>query len=117
MKAVDTYQATISLGFREGYSEKVHDIEEVKSYCQEYCDLNGFCVTVTPTTFIYKEGNEDGCFIGLINYPRFPSSPENILTTALKIANDLMIEFRQNKVSVICSDKTYMIESKRRIYK
>jgi len=115
IKAVNTYQATISLGLREGYTETIHSINEVKSCCQDYCNSVGLCITVTPTTFIYKDGNEDGCFVGFINYPRFPSTPEEILNTASKIANDLMIKFNQDKVSIICSDKTYMIENEKYI--
>ena len=110
IKEVDTYQATISLGLREGYTDVVHSIDEVLSVCQSYCDSVGLCVTVTPTTFVYTNGNEKGCFIGLINYPRFPSSKEKINEVALELAKMLTVQFRQNKVSIICSDKTYMIE-------
>jgi len=110
IKEVPTYQVTISLGFREQYTNEYHTIEKVIRICQEYCDNVGLCVTVTPTHFVYKEGNEDGCFIGLINYPRFPSSLEDILNKAFNLANILKVKFNQNRVSIICNDKTYMIE-------
>ena len=48
--------------------------------------------------------------VGLINYPRFPSTPEKILEHALAIAKLLLDAYKQYKVSVICSDKTYMLE-------
>lgn len=107
----NTYQATISLGFREQYSDKLHTIQEVKEICQEYCNTIGLCVTITPTHFVYKNGNEDGCLIGLINYPRFPSEKEDILTKANNLAEILKEKFNQIRVSIICSDKTYMLES------
>ena len=110
IKEINTYQATISLGLREQYTDKYHNIDEVLDICQEYCDNIGLCVTVTPTHFIYTGGREDGCFIGLINYPRFPSSPEEIFDTTFNLATVLKEKFNQLKVSIICSDKTVMIE-------
>jgi len=110
IKEVPIYQATISLGLREQYTDKYHNINEVIEICQEYCDSIGICVTVTPTYFIYTEGREDGCFIGLINYPRFPSSLEDIYNKAFNLACILKEKFNQLKVSIICNDKTVMIE-------
>jgi len=110
IKEVPTYQATISLGLREQYTDKYHNINEVIDLCQEYCDCIGLCVTVTPTYFIYTGGKKDGCFVGLINYPRFPSSSEDILKKTFDLAYILKVKFNQNRVSIICNDKTYMIE-------
>lgn len=50
--------------------------------CQRYCDTQGFCVTVTQTTYVYTDGREAGVIIGLINYPRFPLPPDEIEKTA-----------------------------------
>ena len=116
MKIEKTFEATISLGFREGYSKFVHTLEEVEQICHQFCDEVGLCVTITPTKFVYTrnpsipDGWEDGCFIGLIQYPRFPNSEENILNNALELGKILMEKFEQTKVSVICSDYTYMLE-------
>jgi hypothetical protein len=111
IKELQTYTATISIGFREQYTDNCHMISEVKEICQEYCNTIGLCVTVTSTHFIYKNGNEDGCFIGLINYPRFPSLPEDIVTKAINLATILKERLNQLRVSVICSDMTYMLEN------
>lgn len=110
MKTVDTYYAKIYVGLREEYSDKIHKIEEAYGLCQEYCDSVGLCVTVTPTKYIYKNGEEDGIIIGLINYPRFPSTPFGIETTSLEIANKFLVAFNQLKVSVETQETTYMIE-------
>ncbi len=110
IKEVNTYQATISLGLREQYTNKYHTIDEVMEICQEYCDDIGLCVTITPIHFVYTKGQENGCLIGLINYPRFPSSPEDIYKKAFNLAIILKEKFNQFKVSIICNDKTYMIE-------
>jgi ferredoxin len=90
MKTVDTFYANIYVGMREEYSDKIHNIEDAYKICQDYCDTVGLCVTVTPTKYIYKNGEEDGIIIGLINYPRFPSTPFDIETTAQKRKNELV---------------------------
>lgn len=110
MKQIKIFEAKIAIGFREEYTDVFHNIEEVYDVCQRYCDKVGLCVTVTPTRFIYKDGFEDGCFIGLINYPRFPSTEEIVKNHAQIIAEYLLKAFNQLKVSIICSDETYMIE-------
>jgi hypothetical protein len=110
LKEIITYQAIISLGLREQYTDKYHSIDEVKYICQKYCNEVGLCVTITPTHFIYTNGSEEGCFIGLINYPRFPSTSEEILNKVISLAEILKDKFNQLRVSVVCSDKTYMIE-------
>lgn len=110
MKEVQTFIANIYLGLKEDYDGEVKSIEEVYDVCQQYCNVYGLCVTVSPTRFIYTNGNEDGCCIGLINYPRFPSANEKITDLAIGLAEILKQDFKQNRVSVVTSDKTYMLE-------
>jgi hypothetical protein len=57
--------------------------------CREYCDKVGFCVTVSATEYIYTNGSESGVIVGLINYPRFPSTPGEILFRAVALADRL----------------------------
>lgn len=76
-----------------------------------YLNEIGLCVTLTPTKFIYADGWENGCIIGLINYPRFPDTPDNIKKKAVKLATILLNQFKQYKVSIVCPNKTYMIEN------
>jgi hypothetical protein len=110
MKTENTFQSTISLGLTEGYDGVEHRIEEVYDVCREYCDRVKLAVTVTPTKFIYVNGSEFGCFVELINYPRFPSTEYDITVNALDLATILMKKFQQQRVSVICTNKTYMLE-------
>ena len=110
MKNCDTYLATVSLGLKEGYDGKTHSLYEVESICQQYCDEVGLCITVTPTKFVYTKGGEDGCLIGLINYPRFPVDRTVIVGHAVTIAKQCMVTFKQQRISIICSDQTLMLE-------
>jgi hypothetical protein len=74
-------------------------------------DTVGLCVTVTDTLFVYVHGSEPGLIVGLINYPRFPDTPEGIEGKALALAESLMRVCRQIRVSVVFPDKTVMLEN------
>jgi len=63
-------------------------IEVAKQVVRAACLREGLCVTVEPTTFIYTGGEESGYVVGLLNYPRFPTTEENLRTRA----RDLMME-------------------------
>lgn len=67
------------------------DIDTAKQALRHEVLREGLCVTVTPTSFIYSGGEEQGFVVGLVNYPRFPSEPEQIKDRADAIA-DLLIE-------------------------
>jgi ferredoxin len=75
-------------------------------FCRAYCDRVGLCVTVTPTTYAYRDGEEAGVIVGLINYPRFPAEPSKIAETAKDLALDLMVSLKQQSVSVQLPDET-----------
>lgn len=109
---VATWTSQIYIGLREGYSETVHSISEVHEHCQEYVDAVGLCVTVTPTTFVYRDGSEPGAIVGLINYPRFPSDAHVIRHHARTLAQKLKDAFNQNRVTIVSSDLTEMIGNK-----
>jgi len=109
MTTVDTYEVKIFLGLREGYSNISHSYLDVDKVCQEFCDIESLCVTVTGTKFLYKDGFESGVVIGLINYPRFPKSNDDILKIAIKLATILKERFKQNRVSIVSPQKTIMI--------
>jgi len=110
MKTLDTFTAQIAVGFKNTDTGEELSVRIAREICQDYCNSVGLCVTLTETEFIYTDGNERGCLVGLINYPRFPSDESEILKHALTLAKLLLDAYKQYKVSVICSDKTYMIE-------
>ena len=110
MKSVETITAKIYLGLKEGYTNRIHTINEVKNFMQDYVNKTSFCVTITPTTFIYKGGREDGVIIGLINYPRFPSNKKEIEKRAKETASLCKKEYAQKRVSIEYQDRTIMLE-------
>jgi len=110
-KQVPTFTATIYVGLRVHYTETIHSLAKVEQFLRNYCDTTGFCVTVTPTKYIYKNGEEPGAAIGIINYPRFPSSPVMLKERALFIAEKLLALLEQGKVSVVFPDETVRLEA------
>ena len=104
-----SYTVNIYIGLRAGYGDLHFTTQDVKNICQNFVDKVGLCVTVTPTSFIYKNGSEDGAIVGLINYPRFPKDEIDIKNTAIKLAEILKDKLSQNRISIVCTDETIMI--------
>jgi len=100
MKIVDNYEAKIWLGLREGYTDTIEDAKTVKGFIEGWCTGKKQCVNVSPTEFIYVDGNEPGLIIGFINYPRFPMSQPEIKNRAIELATLLMKRFKQYRVSI-----------------
>ena len=83
------------------------DISTIKRVCRRFCYKVGFCVTVTQTEYIYTGGLEKGAIIGIINYPRFAKTNEEILSTATELANILLKECSQHSYTIETPDTTY----------
>lgn len=77
--------------------------------CRAYCDETGFCVTVTPTAYVYTGGQEAGVAVGLINYGRFPSEPRAIFERARELTLRLIEGLEQESASIQAPDRTLWI--------
>ena len=108
---IATYEVKIYCGLRENYTGPLHTIAEVEDLVQKYVDVVGLGVTVTPTTFVYRDGREPGVIVGFINYPRFPSSPAAIHRHAMMIGHILRDSLKQLRVTLVSTDGTIMLES------
>jgi len=104
-----TFTAMIYVGFKERKTDEIRDIKLARKVCQTYCNDVGWCVTLTPTDFIYTNGSEPGCIVGLINYPRFPVSDNVLSQHAITLANLLKKEYKQCRVSVVMPTETVML--------
>jgi len=110
MKINDTFTANIYVGTQHGYDGEFSSIDEIRQWLQNYCDTVKLGITLTPTEFIYVGGREPGVIVGLINYPRFPKPIEEIKAQAFDIANGLMKLCHQERLSIVFSDETMMLE-------
>ena len=81
-------------------------IEEAKHVIRKYVKYNPLCVTIEKTTFLYTGGEESGYVVGLINYPRFPSTPQDLWKKAIDLANILRDETFQWSILIMSPDKT-----------
>jgi hypothetical protein len=111
IKTVPTFTATIYVGTKDMDTETIREVELGRAKIKEYVDKVGLCATLTETEFIYTNGGEPGFIVGLINYLRFPSSPEQIEAHAFAIAEILLKEYKQFKVSVVMPTKTVMLSA------
>ena len=117
MKEAETFTATIYVGLRVRYTGVVFGLDVIRDWLQSYCKEKGFCVTVSPTEYIYTHGpasgcvgREPGCAVGLINYPRFPSDAGALRQHAISIGRGLLELCQQGKVSIVFPDTTVMLE-------
>lgn len=106
-----TYRATIHVGLKIRDTGEIHPTEKAFNICQAFVTENPDCVSFTETNYIYKNNFEPGVIIEFIQYPRFPRSEDEIKGRALQLAGILMVELQQFVVTVICPDKTYMLEN------
>jgi hypothetical protein len=89
------------------------DVALAKQACARYCRGVGLCVTVTPTTYIYTGGIEEGMCVRLINYPRFPATSEAVAEKARGLAALLSVELCQKSYSIEYPDTTVWVEAGR----
>lgn len=105
LSEVETYRVRIEMAGNLQTAEQL-----LRKEC--YPPNEGLCVTVTPTTFIYTGGQESGFSVGMINYPRFPTTKEALFTRAVVIAEKLIAELCQWSACVIADDKTVWINKR-----
>ncbi len=69
----------------------------------------GLCVTVEPTTFIYTGGEETGYVVGLLNYPRFPTTPDQLQRRGRVLMRKLMQGTYQHSALMVTPDESEWI--------
>lgn len=88
-------------------------IQLIKQACTEYCSDVGLCVTVTPTDYVYSHGEESGAIIGLINYPKFPSTPDEINKKAHELAITILNKTHHGSYTIQAPYKTIWFSRKK----
>lgn len=98
MKTEPTFRFDIFIG---------GDLAEAKQVCREHCMAVGLCVTVEPVAYIYTGGEETGVRVGLINYPRFPTTIEALERQALDLAEKLRTRLCQHSFTVVGPEQSH----------
>lgn len=94
-------------------------IEMVKQCCREFV-LDGLCVTVTPTTYIYTHGEESGVMIELIRYPKYPNSPgskKDNWNTMVELADFILDQTHQGSYTVMDAENAITFDRRRNAVK
>ena len=84
-------------------------IEVAKQILRAECMREGLCVTIEPTTVIYTGGEEQGYVVGLLNYPRFPSTPDQLESRARHLMEALIAETFQHSALMMTPTVTEWI--------
>ena len=79
------------------------DYSHAKQIVRRYCKDSPTCVTVSPTTFIYRGGEESGFVIGFRNYPRFPSDAYSLRRAADELAELIRGQTGQDSYMIVDS--------------
>lgn len=99
MKRVEIPTYTAEIYVAGSYAEALR-------VCRLVCDAIGLCVTVEPVSYVFTDGETDGVRVGLINYGRFPSSPDAILERGERLARLLIDSLGQQSASIVATDRT-----------
>ena len=81
-------------------------IEVAKQALRKEILREGLCVTIEPTLFLYTGGEEHGFVVGLLNYPKYPSSPIDLLQRARHIRDLLLAETAQESALIVTPTTT-----------
>lgn len=80
-------------------------IQQAEQICREFV-LGGLCVNVYSTNYIFKYGEQLGVVVEIINYPRFPKTPQEIDNTATQLGFKLAQEMHQGSFTIQTSTGT-----------
>jgi hypothetical protein len=72
------------------------DIAHAKQIIRRFCSEHSVCVTVSPTDYIYRGGEEAGFVVTFRNYPRLPSDLYTLRSTARDLGELLRRELGQD---------------------
>lgn len=87
------------------------DYSVIKHACREYC-LKGLCVTVERIDYIYTGGEESGVRVGLLDYPRFPKTEQELLLMARELALFLRDRAFQDSVMIVSPHVTVWLSKR-----
>ena len=82
------------------------NIDTAAHTCRKFCDDLGLCVRLYESFYIYKDGSEAGFTVGLMNYPRFPTSTGTMNSLAIRLGKELLVACGQESFSIETPEET-----------
>lgn len=113
---IDNFKSEITIGLEEGYTQKEIDKSEVIGSIQQFQDNlieKGdvyVSAKVTSCDIVMSGQVEPHLSISLINKPKFSLSKDTFKDVVEQLGRDLMERFKQNRIVVMHSDETVMLE-------
>jgi len=99
-KTIQTFEINI---FISGPLAAIEDV------CRAEMRREDYCVTVTPTRFVFGGGDQEGARVGLLSYPRKPCPDAVLRNRAEKLARELLDGLHQNTALIVDPDTTTWI--------
>ena len=118
---IKTFQASIFIGLEYGYTQKQIDenlvIESLSELQKQLsAEKNIFLsASVSKTVIVLNNQKEPHLKIDFINYPKFPLDENIFKDEVLIIGKELMKQFEQNRILIIYTDETVMLEQSEEI--
>jgi hypothetical protein len=101
-------QINIYVGLRVGYTTEIVPKDTVVAKIQELAKKRRVCITVTDTQFVYPTGMEPGLIVGLMQYPRFYRTWEDLRNVARNLVEELLQCARQIRIGEVESFGNWM---------
>ena len=118
---IKTFQASIFIGLEVGYTQKqidenlvIESLSELQKQLSKEKDIY-LSASISKTVIVLNNQKEKHLKINFINYPKFPLSEEIFKDEVLIIGKELMKQFEQNRILIIYTDETVMLEQSNEI--
>jgi hypothetical protein len=111
-----TFLANAVIGLQRGCSNEIIEIETFKDVLLQaqklvYEQYNvGLSVKITACDILFLGQEEPSVDIQIIQYPKFPQTEETFKKVFLEFIEILMLELEQNRVVIVFTDETIMLE-------
>ena len=110
-KLATSYEARLYMGCKEGYDGEEFTEEEIRTAVQEFQNSQVIIpVRITRTCFVAGDYYERGWEMVAINYPRFPKDKKEIWNFMHALAEHLLVQFKQNRITILDDEKAIMVE-------
>jgi hypothetical protein len=111
-----TFTANAVIGLVRGYSQKKISIVEFKKVLlsaqqkiREQHEI-GLSIKLSSTEIIFLGQEEPSIDLQIIQYPKFPQTEEVLKKVFLELIEILMLELEQNRVVIVFTEETIMLE-------
>ena len=118
---IKTFQASIFIGLEIGYTQKqidknlvIESLSKLQKQLSKEKDIY-LSASLSKTVIVLNNQKEQHLKIDFINYPKFPLSEEIFKDEVLHFGKELMKQFEQNRILIIYTDQTVMLEQSDKI--